>query len=275
MREKSTVFALIGDRAHNSDYIRTALRKTLVRDLGVTIDFTDEVQMLNAATLGGYQMLIIFRDDALWPDGYRANTFWPGSQTRDPRVHPFEYQQRADSDYQTLMSLPIISDPPLPEREVRKVDWMTAEQAIGVKDFVESGGAALFYHNSTYIARGNRTFREVLGAATEGHPPVRPFKVQIRNANHPITRGIRNFIVTDEQHFVTYDKAPAFVLMRSVNEDGLTHKDLGTSCEAEWAYDYGKGRVCYLAPGHTIPALWNPEYEKIQQNAVRWLLKEI
>ena len=44
MAEKSTAFAVIGDRYHNSDYIRTALGKTLVGDLGLTIDFTDDVK---------------------------------------------------------------------------------------------------------------------------------------------------------------------------------------------------------------------------------------
>jgi hypothetical protein len=34
--KKATAFALIGDRYHNSDYIRTALRKTLVKDLGIS-----------------------------------------------------------------------------------------------------------------------------------------------------------------------------------------------------------------------------------------------
>src|SRR5947209_1811583 len=43
---KATAFALIGDRYHNSDYIRTALGKTLGKDLGVAVDFCDEVKML-------------------------------------------------------------------------------------------------------------------------------------------------------------------------------------------------------------------------------------
>ena len=51
MAEKSTAFAVIGDRYHNSDYIRTALGKTLVQELGLTIDFTDDVRSLNAETL--------------------------------------------------------------------------------------------------------------------------------------------------------------------------------------------------------------------------------
>ena len=66
MIERSTVVALIGDRYHNSDYIRTALGKTLVRDLELTIDFTDEVQSLNSETLNNYRMLIIFRDARIW-----------------------------------------------------------------------------------------------------------------------------------------------------------------------------------------------------------------
>ncbi len=246
MDRKSTAFALIGDRYHNSDYIRTALGKTLVRELGLTIDFTDEVTLLNADTLQNYKLLILFRDAMLWPNGYG------GAQPS-----------------------PNISVPPVPEVEPVVVEWMTLEQGQAVKTFVEQGGSALLYHNVTYIAAGNPTFREVLGAATEGHPPIRPFKLQITNPHHPITQGISDFVVTDEQHYLIYDQAPEHLLMRSVNEDGLTYKDLGASCAAGWAYDYGQGRVCYLSPGHTIPALWNPTYVQIQQNAVRWLLREI
>jgi type 1 glutamine amidotransferase len=98
--------------------------------------------------------------------------------------------------------------------------------------------------------------------------------VKVVNNNHPITRGVRDFVVTDEQHFMTYQKDPKYLLLQSVNEDGLTYKDLGTTSAAGWAYDYGKDRVCYLAPGHMLTDLWNPEYEKLQKNAVRWLLRQ-
>jgi type 1 glutamine amidotransferase len=140
---------------------------------------------------------------------------------------------------------------------------------------VNDGGGALLYHNVPYISPHNEDFRDVLGAVTEQHPPLRPFKVKVVNKDHPITKDVNDFVVTDEQHFVKYDKDPKYLLLESVNENGLTHKDLGTSSAAGWAYDYGKGRVCYLAPGHVITALWNPEYEKLQQNAAKWLLRKI
>jgi hypothetical protein len=250
--KKATAFALIGDRYHNSDYIRTALRKTLGKDLGISIDFRDEVELLNAEELKGYKLLIILRDGMLWPGGYFQA---PAGPTNSPPPG-------------------IASEPPFEKIEQEPLFWITPEQGKAVKAFVSAGGGVLFYHNVTYISPHNDDFRDVLGAVTEQHPPLRPFKVKIVNRDHPITRGVNDFVVSDEQHFMTYQKDPKYLLLQSVNEDGLTFKDLGTSSAAGWAYDYGKGRVCYLAPGHVITSLWNPEYEKLQQNAVRWLLRQ-
>ena len=253
-REKGTAFALIGDRYHNSDYIRTGLGKTLGKDLGISIDFCDEVKMLDAETLHGYKLLIVFRDGMTWPDGYpdeSSNAAWSRNRPN------------------------IVSDPPLPKWGGEPYYWITAAQGKAVKEFVSGGGSVLFYHNVTYISPHNDDFRDVLGAITEQHPPIRPFRVKVVNRNHPITRGVNDFTVTDEQHFMTYQKDPKYLLLESVNEDGQTFRDLGAKSAAGWAYDYGKGRVCYLAPGHLLVDLWNPEYEKLQKNAVRWLLRQI
>lgn len=254
-KQQATAFVLAGDRYHNSDYIRTALGKTLGKDLGISIDFCDEVNLLHSDHLKNYRLLVILRDGMIWPNGYP--------------------DQNTNAGYVRTGSPKIVSDPPLPRWEGKPVYWITAEQGKAVKDFVQNGGSALFYHNVTYISPHNQDFRDVLGAVTEGHPPIRPFKVKIINRDHPITRGVKDFVVTDEQHYVKYEKDPKYILMQSVNEEGLTWKDLGTSSAAGWAYDYGKGRTCYLAPGHMIVALWNQEYEKIQKNAVRWLLRQI
>lgn len=250
---KATAFALIGDRYHNSDYIRSALKRTIVRDLGVSVDFTDEVERLNATTLDGYRLLIILRDGMIWPDGY------PDEST--------------NAGWLTSGRPKLISEPPLPAAKPKPAFWMTPEQGKAVRQFVDSGGAALLLHNVTHIGTTNPDFRHVLGASYLGHPPVRTFKVRITNPEHPIAKGVRDFVVTDEQHYMEYDKDPKFIFLETVNEEGLTYEKYGAKAPGGWAFDYGQGRVCYMSPGHLLTVLWNPEYVKLQQNAVRWLLR--
>jgi hypothetical protein len=254
-KTNAVAFALIGDESHNSDYIRSALTSTLVEDAGLTIDFTDEEKLLSYENLRHYKILIMFRDGLRFPHGYWYAQHW--------RPKPEE----------------VISVPPIQKKiGDQRVGWMTPEQGRGVKQWVEEGGSLWAWHNNSQLSLMNKDYRDVEGAAYTGHPPIRPFKVKIVNRNHPITEGVNDFVITDEQHYVTYDKDPKYVLARSVNEDGLDYKDhagrRSNSCEAAWAYDYGKGRVCFLAPGHMVSALWNPEFEKMQKNAVKWLLRK-
>ena len=251
---KADAFALIGDRYHNSDYIRTGLNRTIAEPLGISIDFCDETKRLNSETLEGYKLLIILRDGMIWPDGYpneASNAAWVN--TGKPEL---------------------VSVPPVPETAARPTFWMKPEQGKAVREFVEKGGAALFLHNVTHVGLTDPDFRDVLGAAYAGHPPIRTFKVQITNPDHPIAQGVSDFVVTDEQHYMEYDKDPGHIFLETVNEEGLDYREMGPTAPGGWAYDYSEGRICYLSPGHLLRVLWNPEYVKLQQNAVRWLLRQ-
>jgi predicted TIM-barrel fold metal-dependent hydrolase/type 1 glutamine amidotransferase len=155
--------------------------------------------------------------------------------------------------------------------------WMTAAQGTAVKRFVRSGGSILFYHNSSHIALTNDSVKAVLGGVYAGHPAIRQFALHLTDANSPISRGVSDFTVTDEQHYPVYYGDSSRIFMTCVNENGLTFQDdngqqRGTTAVAGWAFPYGAGRVCYLSPGHTLSTLRNPEYVKIQKNAVSWLL---
>lgn len=251
---KADAFALIGDRYHNSDYIRTGLNKTLAEPLGITFDFCDETKRLTAETLEGYKLLVVLRDGMVWPDGYP--------------------NERTNAGWLATGSPELISEPPVPSTEAKPAFWMNPEQGRAVREFVNSGGAALFLHNTTHVGLTDPDFRDVLGAAYAGHPPIRTYGVRVRDPTHAITQGVSDFIVTGEQHYMEYDKDPAHVFLETVNPEGLDYRGMGPTAPGGWAYDYGDGRVCYLSPGHLLTVLWNPEYVKLQQNAVRWLLRE-
>ena len=104
---------------------------------------------------------------------------------------------------------------------------------------------------------------------------LRPFQVHATENKHPNADGMSPFMVNDEQHYVTYDKDPKYIIMEAENIDGLKFENLGTKSVSGWAYEFGKGRVVFTAVGHTIHAMWNPQYIEIQKRSVRWLLKEL
>jgi hypothetical protein len=252
--KKATAFALIGDRSHNSDYLRTALTRTIVKQLDVTVDFTDETSLLNAETLDGYKALIVLRDGMIWQDGYGGD-------------------ESTNAAWVAAGRPKLVFDPPVQMERAKAQFWMKPRQGKAVRQFVDAGGVALFLHNSTHVGMTDPDFRHVLGAAYTGHPPIRTFTVKVTNRDHPITRGVNDFVITDEQHYMTYDKDPKAIVLMTVNEEGHTYQNYGATAPGGWSNDYGKGRVVYMSPGHMLSDLWHPEYVKLQHNAMRWLLR--
>jgi hypothetical protein len=234
------------------------------KELNLPIDFTANYYDLSAKLLKPYQLFVCLRDNMIWPNGYVQQTTAgaPGSQAN------LGGQGKADF-------------------------WITEDQGQAVKDFVAEGNGFYSMHNNAFVCRSSKNYREVQGGLALSHPPLRPFKVRIVNKEHPVTEGVQDFMVTDEQHYLIYDKDPKNVLLKSENNDGLTfqtsyqdgdvngagnqagrvRRDLGTTTVSGWAHDHGKGRVVFTAMGHTIDAMWQPDHLKMQKNAVHWLLK--
>jgi hypothetical protein len=240
--------ALIGDRYHNPDYIRVSLDKVF-KSLEIPIDYTIQYDQISQKTLKGYQIFLCLRDGMIWPDGYLG----PDAYTA--------YEQNLENPDQFSK--------PKPET------WMTEEQGAAIKEFVSAGNGFYALHNCSHISLSSKNYRNVMGGAYIGHPPLRPFRVSATGASHPITRGMKPFMVNDEQHYVEYDKDRKHVILESENVDGLVYEKLGAKSIAGWAYDFGSGRVVFTAVGHTIHAMWIPEHVELQKRAVRWLLKQI
>ena len=240
--------ALVGDRFHNSDYIRVALDKVF-KGLNIPIDYTVEYDKISASLLKSYQLFLCLRDGMIWPDGYLGPDAW--------------------SDYSK--NLENAGDYP----NQKSVMWMTEDQGTAIKDFVNAGNGFYALHNSSHISLTSKNYREVMGGAYIGHPPLRPFRVRASGNQHPITQGMSDFVVNDEQHYVDYDKDKKYILLEAENVDGLTYENLGSKSISGWAYDFGSGRVVFTAVGHTIHAMWTPQYLEIQKRSVQWLLKQI
>src|SRR5277367_221639 len=119
------VFALIGDRYHNSDYIEVALNKMFAGQ-GVTVDYTIDVTKLSRNTLREYQLFLCLRDGMIWPNGYLG----PDAYTA--------YEQGLENK----------GDFPEPQSQT----WLTEEQAGALKEFVTAGNGFYSLHNNSHVS---------------------------------------------------------------------------------------------------------------------------
>ncbi len=144
--------------------------------------------------------------------------------------------------------------------------WMTPEQERAVVTFVEKGGGFLNLHNAMGLYPEGGPYLDLVGGRYVGHGPLERFRVEVVDANHPVTRGVTSFFTADEQHTPPYDEGRVHLLLRNRSDQGKT-------AAAGWVREQGSGRVCHLANGHTRQALLHPMYQRLLANAIRWCLR--
>ncbi len=146
------------------------------------------------------------------------------------------------------------------------VKWMTDTQQQAIWDFVHGGGGFLALHNSQGLYPPDGPYYELFGGDYGGHPEPYVFTIRVEDRDHPVTSGVEDFEIFDEQHTVKYYLGREHLLLRSMARDNL-------SAPAGWWREMGKGRFCYLAPGHTPEALGHPMMQRLMRNAARWLVR--
>ncbi|MCH5374244.1 MAG: ThuA domain-containing protein [Planctomycetes bacterium] len=166
-------------------------------------------------------------------------------------------------------------------------------------DYVKNGGGVLVYHFACAAFPNWPEYNEIIGLGGwggrnekdgpylrlregkfvrddspgrgGGHGPAQPFKLVIREPNHPITEGLPpEFMhVTDELY--GWLRGPAKNL--TVLATAFAPKDLGGSGEHEpllFTVSYGKGRVVQDALGHTPEQLKSVAFIVTFQRAAEW-----
>jgi uncharacterized protein len=135
-----------------------------------------------------------------------------------------------------------------------------------VARFVANGGGLLILHNALALYPADGPYLELAGGRYTGHGPLERFRVEVADPDHPVTRGVEDFSVADEQHAPDYDRGKVHLLLRSRSDEGKV-------AAAGWAGEPGRGRLCYLANGHTREALLHLMDQRLLRNAVRWCLR--
>lgn len=137
---------------------------------------------------------------------------------------------------------------------------ITEAQKRGLMNHIASGKGYVTWHSGADSFREDPDYRALVGGWFVTHPHYRTYQVSITENDSPITRGIDEFMITDEQYVLEYTS------LVNVLANGLYK---GKTMPVLWTKPWGKGRVFYSALGHDPKAC---EQEMFQKTLIRGAL---
>lgn len=138
----------------------------------------------------------------------------------------------------------------------------------GLLAYVKGGGNVVALHFACSAFQEWKEYGEMLGRVwvkgVGGHGPYGEFTVNIKAADHPVTKGLKDFKTEDELYAKLSGDAEIQVLATA---------DSAWSGKTEpivFARSFGKGRVLQNVLGHGIDAKQNPAYQQLLRRSVEW-----
>jgi len=141
------------------------------------------------------------------------------------------------------------------------VGEITDAQKDGLLNWIAKGKGYVGIHSAADSFRNSPDYRSFVGGWFVTHPRYRQYQVSVLDAEHPITKDLDEFYVTDEQYITDYDPR-AHVLANGLYK--------GKAYPVAWTKSWGKGHVFYLALGHDGNACKNDMFKLMLTRGVEW-----
>ncbi len=117
-------------------------------------------------------------------------------------------------------------------------------------------------HGVTTSFQDSAGFRNMLGASFVSHPDMGPlYEFVVTQPDHPVTRGLKDFTLKDELYY--FNTHSPFTTLVSCYHETVERPVV-------WTKGYGSGKVFYIALGHGVEQLGNPNFQALLANGVRW-----
>lgn len=116
------------------------------------------------------------------------------------------------------------------------------------------------------------TWQKLIGARCPGHiPGLHKMNVVVTDKDHPVTKGVESFTITDQ----AFEHIPAEVERKVLarfkeRTKVLKESDKNPNMDIVWTREIGKGKVVYTGLGHDYQAWNNPAWQKLVAQSVLW-----
>lgn len=142
------------------------------------------------------------------------------------------------------------------------------EAKAGLLKYVKAGGNVVALHFACSAFQEWKEYGELLGRVwvkgVGGHGPYGKFTVNIKAADHPVTKGLEDFSTEDELYAMLSGDAEIHVLATADSEWSKKTEPI------VFAKSYGKGRVLQNVLGHGTDSKQNPVYQQLLRRCVEW-----
>ena len=138
-------------------------------------------------------------------------------------------------------------------------------------ELLEKGKGVVFLHHSLVNYQAWDEFEKIIGGRyiesgtdqeTSTYQHDVEFTVQVADHQHPITKGVNDFVIHDEV-YGNFSVLPTVhpILKASHHESGEV---IG------WTNSYGNSRIVYIQLGHDHFAYENPNFRRLLKQALDW-----
>lgn len=140
-------------------------------------------------------------------------------------------------------------------------------QEKGLDEFVKNGGGVVGVHATDAFKKSDVYWR-LFGGQFVGHGGG-TFPIVITDKEHPITKGIDRFEISDESYRDKFHPATEGKLhhLGRIDRGKENHSMI-------WVHEYGKGRLFNTGLGHDQKAWVNPALQKMVVRALYWAAKK-
>jgi type 1 glutamine amidotransferase len=170
------------------------------------------------------------------------------------------------------------------EKKNPKLRWgERADKAL--LDYVASGKGLVIFHFAVAAFEGWNEYEQMCGGnwrpGNGHHSAAHDFTVEVRDAEHPITKGLKkSFVQPKDELYANLKWQPegTYHVLATAYDDhslyqgkarqpipgpGLNHPML-------WTTQYGKGRIFVTALGHDAPAVATPAFVTTFTRGAEW-----
>jgi len=97
------------------------------------------------------------------------------------------------------------------------------------------------------------------------------YTVNIKDSDHPLTKGMKDFEVTSEQYYLHIDPAVKIhATTRFPNAPGPYSSNGEVDIPVVWSKKWGEGKVYYCSLGHVAEIVKMPEVVELMRNGMVW-----